>query len=110
MKMTIEIDCTPEEARRFMGLPDTEQANAFYLESLSTAMKGVSGGEQVERYARQLAPMGQMGIKLFQTFLETAMANAGAPAAPSTGPSTASSGTSPTGSLGKDDRRSKPEN
>ncbi len=22
MKMTIEVDCTPEEARRFMGLPD----------------------------------------------------------------------------------------
>ena len=21
MKMTIEVDCTPEEARRFMGLP-----------------------------------------------------------------------------------------
>ena len=22
MKVTIDIDCTPEEARRFMGLPD----------------------------------------------------------------------------------------
>lgn len=24
MKFTIEVDCTPEEARRFLGLPDVE--------------------------------------------------------------------------------------
>lgn len=27
MKMTIEVDCTPEEARRFMGLPDVSALN-----------------------------------------------------------------------------------
>ena len=27
MKMTIEVDCTPEEARRFMGLPDVSARN-----------------------------------------------------------------------------------
>jgi len=27
MKMTVEIDCTPEEARRFMGLPDVSALN-----------------------------------------------------------------------------------
>jgi hypothetical protein len=27
MKMTIEVDCTPEEARRFMGLPDVTSLN-----------------------------------------------------------------------------------
>jgi hypothetical protein len=27
MKMTIEVDCTPEEARRFMGLPDVSVLN-----------------------------------------------------------------------------------
>ena len=27
MKMTIEVDCTPEEARRFMGLPDVSTLN-----------------------------------------------------------------------------------
>lgn len=26
MKVTIDIDCTPEEARRFMGLPDVSAA------------------------------------------------------------------------------------
>ena len=73
MKMTVEVDCTPEEARRFMGLPDVEQANAAYVEAMTTAMKGVGGTEQLERYARQLAPMGQLGVKLFQNFMDTAM-------------------------------------
>lgn len=27
MKMTVEIDCTPEEARRFLGLPDVSALN-----------------------------------------------------------------------------------
>jgi len=73
MKMTIEIDCSPEEARRFMGLPDVEQANAAYVEAMTAAMTGVSGTDQLERYARQLAPMGQFGLKLFQDFMDNAM-------------------------------------
>jgi len=77
MKMTIEIDCTPEEARRFMGLPDVEQANAAYVEAMASAMKGVSSGDQLERYARQLAPMGQFGLKLFQDFMDGAIPQAG---------------------------------
>jgi hypothetical protein len=27
MKMTVEVDCTPEEARRFLGLPDVTALN-----------------------------------------------------------------------------------
>ncbi len=27
MKMTIEVDCSPEEARRFLGLPDVSELN-----------------------------------------------------------------------------------
>ena len=73
MKMTVEIDCTPDEARRFMGLPDVEQANAAYVDAMTAAMKGVSGGDQLEHYAKQLAPMGQLGLKLFQNFMEGAV-------------------------------------
>ena len=42
MKVHIEIDCTPEEARTFMGLPDVGKANAVYVDMMSKAMKGVS--------------------------------------------------------------------
>jgi hypothetical protein len=35
-------------------------------------MKGVSNVDQLEQYAKQLAPMGQMGLKIFQNFVEGA--------------------------------------
>jgi hypothetical protein len=72
MKMHIEIDCTPEEARQFMGLPDVDKANAVYVDTIAKAMKGVSNTDQLEQYAKQLAPMGQMGLKIFQNFVENA--------------------------------------
>ena len=72
MKMHIEIDCSPEEARQFMGLPDVDKANAVYVDTITNAMKGVSNTDQLEQYAKQLAPMGQMGLKMFQNFVEQA--------------------------------------
>lgn len=81
MKVNIEIDCTPEEARAFMGLPDVTKANSVYVENLAKAMKGVSSPEQLQQYAQQLAPMGQMGLKLFQSFMEGGMRAGGKPAA-----------------------------
>ena len=79
MKVNIEIDCTPEEARQFMGLPDVEQANRIYVETISKAMQGVTNTDQLEKYAAQIAPMGQMGLKIFQSFVEGAARNAGGP-------------------------------
>ncbi|NTZ43527.1 hypothetical protein G7A66_10635 [Altererythrobacter sp. SALINAS58] len=76
MKVQVEIDCTPEEARAFMGLPDVSRANDIYVDTISRAMKGVSNPEQVQEYARQMAPMGQMGLKMFQKFMESSAAAA----------------------------------
>ena len=33
MKFTVNVDCTPEEARRFFGLPDAEQMNENMMET-----------------------------------------------------------------------------
>lgn len=73
MKINIEIDCTPEEARDFMGLPDVSQANSLYVENITKAMQGASSPDQLQEYAQALAPMGQMGLKLFQNFVEGSM-------------------------------------
>lgn len=73
MKVHIEIDCTPEEARSFMGLPDVSKANSVYVDTMAKAMKGVSNPDQLQEYARQLAPMGQVGLKMFQSFIEGGM-------------------------------------
>ena len=73
MKINVEIDCTPEEARSFMGLPDVSKANSIYVDNISKAMQGVSQPDQLREYAEALAPMGQMGLKLFQSFVEGGM-------------------------------------
>jgi hypothetical protein len=36
MKMTIEVDCTPEEARRFMGLPDVSGLNDHIVKEMQS--------------------------------------------------------------------------
>lgn len=70
MKVNVEIDMSPEEARRFLGLPDVSKANDVYVENIAKAMKGVTSVDQLQEYAKQLAPMGQIGMKLFQQFME----------------------------------------
>lgn len=55
-----------------MGLPDVDQANKIYVDSIAQAMKGVSNVDQLQEYAKQLAPMGQLGLKVFQSFVEGA--------------------------------------
>ena len=77
MKVNIEIDCTPEEARAFMGLPDVSKANSVYVDNITKAMKGVSSPDQLQELAQQLAPMGQMGLKMFQSFMEGGMRGPG---------------------------------
>jgi hypothetical protein len=79
MKVNVEIDCSPEEARRFLGLPDVSKANDVYVEAVANAMKGVGNVDQLQELAKQIAPMGQVGLKLFQQFLEGGAAMGGAP-------------------------------
>ena len=73
VKVNVEIDCTPEEARRFLGLPDVSKANEVYIDAMAKAMQGVGSLEQLQEYAKQLAPMGQMGMQMIQQFLESSL-------------------------------------
>lgn len=38
MKMTIEIDCTPQEARAFLGLPDVTALNEALVSEMQKRM------------------------------------------------------------------------
>lgn len=38
MKVTMDIDCTPEEARRFLGLPDVAPMQEAVLDELQKRM------------------------------------------------------------------------
>ncbi|HKT85030.1 MAG TPA: DUF6489 family protein [Novosphingobium sp.] len=71
MKVNVEVECSPEEARRFLGLPDVTKANEAYVDALTNAMQGVGSFDQLNEVAKQIAPMGQLGLKLFQQLLES---------------------------------------
>jgi hypothetical protein len=70
MKVNVEVECSPEEARRFLGLPDVTKAQEAYVDGMVKAMKGETSLEQLGSYVKQMAPMGEMGMKLFQQFME----------------------------------------
>lgn len=38
MKMTVEIDCTPQEARTFLGLPDVTALNEHMVNEMKARM------------------------------------------------------------------------
>ena len=78
MKVHVEIECTPEEARNFLGLPDVSKANSIYIDMVAKAMKGAGSVDQIQEFAKGVAPMGQMGLKLFQQFMESSSAMSGA--------------------------------
>jgi Family of unknown function (DUF6489) len=76
MKVTVEVDCSPEEARRFLGLPDVSKANDVYVDNIAKAMQGASSLDQLQSFAKQIAPMGEIGLKMFQNFMEQGAASA----------------------------------
>lgn len=39
MKITVNVDCTPEEARKFFGLPDVEPLQTAMIEDIKERMK-----------------------------------------------------------------------
>ena len=70
MKVTIDIDCTPEEARRFMGLPDLTRVHEAYVEKLQAMAADGLTPDAVAEMMKSWAPMGEAGLKLWTGMFE----------------------------------------
>jgi hypothetical protein len=77
MKVTVNVDCTPEEARAFLGLPDVSPVHDKYIETVLKTMDGSTNLEQMEKMFRGLSPMGDAGVNLFRQLMDIGMANSG---------------------------------
>ena len=77
MKVTANIDCTPEEARTFLGLPDLSPIHEKYVESVMSAMDGAGNIEQMDKMIRAFAPMGDASMRLFQQLMDIGLGNTG---------------------------------
>ena len=72
MKVTIDIECTPEEARRAVGLPDLTPLHDRYVQTMLDAMSGNAiKPETMEALMRSWGPMGEAGLSLWRRLLET---------------------------------------
>jgi hypothetical protein len=66
MKVTIDIDCTPEEARRFLGLPDLEKAHEAVSEAMAARMRDTVADFDAEALLKSWLPGGAKGLEEMQ--------------------------------------------
>lgn len=77
MKFTVDVECTPEEARNFLGLPDMTRVHDLYIQSVMDAMSGQTNVEQMQRLVQTLSPLGDAGLKLFSNLMDIGIGAAG---------------------------------
>jgi hypothetical protein len=58
MKVNINIECTPEEARAFMGLPDVSTLNEQLVEEMAKRMTGNLDAMEPEALMRNWMSLG----------------------------------------------------
>lgn len=56
MKISVDIECTPEEARTFLGLPDFKPVHDIYIDRMTAAVRDGITPADVERLVRTWAP------------------------------------------------------
>ena len=70
MKISVDVDCTPEEARRFLGLPDLTPVHQAYVERMTKAVTEGVTPESFADMARAWGPMSEAGAAMWRTMLE----------------------------------------
>ena len=67
MKITVDVDCTPEEARAFLGLPNLQPMQDKVLQQLEQRMSASLQAVDPQEVMKQwLAP----NLKVFERMLE----------------------------------------
>jgi Family of unknown function (DUF6489) len=72
MKATITVDCTPEEARAFFGLPDLTPLHEAYLERMQQLMKDGLSSADMEKMMGQWMPAMSSGFEQWQKLMWSA--------------------------------------
>ncbi len=80
MRMTIDIDCTPEEARRLFGMPDISSVNDMIVEEMNRkARENLDSLADPERLVDQWMNVGGKGFEQFQQMMQSMSASATTP-------------------------------
>lgn len=77
MKIKIEIDCTPQEARSFLGLPDVAPLQEALLADLQSRMQEAVAGADLESLLKTWMPAGvQDGLQGWESMQKVFWAQA----------------------------------
>lgn len=76
MQVTVNVECTPEEARTFLGLPDVSPIHDKYIQSMLETMDGTVNMDQMENLFRSFSPMGDAGMRLFKQMMDLGLSSA----------------------------------
>jgi hypothetical protein len=69
MKIHIEMDMTPDEARRMMGLPDISRMQEKMVAQMEKRLLASLDTSDPEAMLRSWFPLGTQGFEQFQRFL-----------------------------------------
>jgi len=69
MKIHVEMDMTPDEARKLMGLPDVTQMQEEFAAEVQKRMRAAMDTSDPEAMFKAWLPMGGAGFEQFQRFL-----------------------------------------
>lgn len=69
MKINFDIDCTPEEARAFFGLPDLQPLHDVYLDRMKAAMTDGINTADWQRMMQNWAPGISDGFEQWQKLM-----------------------------------------
>lgn len=79
MRLTINVDCTPEEARAFFGMPNVAPLNEMIVEEMTKrARENLDTLADPERFFTQMMAMGGKSFEQFQSMMGAAMSGSGA--------------------------------
>ncbi len=70
MKVTVDVDCTPTEARAFLGLPDVTPIHDKYVKTMLDSFDGIASAEQMETMFKSFSPLGDAGMRLFRQMMD----------------------------------------
>jgi|APTNR8051073442_1049403.scaffolds.fasta_scaffold41435_2 hypothetical protein len=69
MKIHIDIDCTPEEARTLAGLPDVKPMQNALMQEIENRMKKALNAMEPEALFKMWLPAGLQGLEQWQKFV-----------------------------------------
>jgi hypothetical protein len=81
MKVTIDIDCTPEEARAFLGLPDVVPLQEALMREIEERMRATLRTTDPEQLFKTWLPASLQGWEQIQAFWRGMAGAAGKPGA-----------------------------